>query len=179
MSDLQSLMSASILPEPDEPEDTGTREFLAFVVGREHYALPLSSVREIVRVPTITEVPRGPRDVLGIFSVRGQVTTLIDMRKTLSMETAELSRRTRILLVDHGRETLGLLVDKVLQVYRLREDEVEMASVLGNEASAHVMGIGRPGGGRGQKGAVAERAEHNELLILLDPMALLRQYGSA
>lgn len=160
-------------------EETGMREFLGFVVGSEAYALPLSSVREITRVPPVTEVPRGPRDVLGIISLRGQVTTLVDLRRRLSMPESPLTPRTRVLLVERHDETLGLLVDRVLQVYRLREDEVELASVLGSDASSYVMGIGRPGGGA--KGARGEGRDiagtDGQILILLDPMALLKQHG--
>lgn len=157
-------------------EETGMREFLGFVLGSESYALPLSKIREIMRVPQITEVPRGPRHVLGIISVRGQVTTLIDLRRQLSMLEQPLTPRTRVLLVEHGLETLGLLVDRVLQVYRLREDEVELASVLSGESSSYVMGLGRPGGGRGTRDP--DRTGSEELLVLLDPMVLLKQYGS-
>ncbi|HKU40581.1 MAG TPA: chemotaxis protein CheW [Polyangiales bacterium] len=164
-------------------ESQGVREFLAFLLGPEKYALPLSCVREIMRVPPITEVPRAPREVLGIVSVRGQVTTLIDLRKKLEVAEGSISTRTRVLLVDQGDEILGLLCDRVLQVHRLSEDEVEMASVLGREASSYVMGIGRPGQRKGsstqREGKAEAAAGDDEILILLDPIVLLKRqaYG--
>lgn len=170
-------IASAVNLEEERVETTGMREFLGFVLGGESYALPLSSIREIMRVPKITEVPRGPHDVLGIVSVRGQVITLLDMRRRLHMPEAPLGARTRVLLVEHGREILGLLVDKVLQVHRLREDEVEMATVLGSDASSYVMGIGRPERGRSVREGVATDGASEELLILLDPIALLKQYG--
>ena len=161
-------------------ETSGVREFLAFLLGPETYALPLSCVREIMRVPPITDVPRAPRDVLGIVSVRGQVTTVIDMRRRLRVAEGPINTRTRVLLVDQGDEILGLLCDRVLQVHRLSEEEVEMASVLGSEASSYVMGIGRPGmrkpasarEAKGESGASDE-----QILILLDPIVLLKRHG--
>ena len=162
-------------------EATGVREFLAFLLGPEAYALPLSCVREIMRVPTITDVPRAPHDVLGIVSVRGQVTTLIDLRRKLKVAEAPISTRTRVLLVDQGDEILGLLCDRVLQVHRLSEDEVEMASVLGSEASSYVMGIGRPGQrktGGGREGKAVAAASVGDILILLDPIGLLKRQAS-
>ena len=166
-------------------ETTGVREFLAFLLGPETYALPLSCVREIMRVPTITEVPRAPHEVLGIVSVRGQVTTLIDLRRKLKVVEAPISTRTRVLLVDQGDEILGLLCDRVLQVHRLSEDEVEMSSVLGREASSYVMGIGRPGQRKpvpasvGREGKSEAAASDDDILILLDPIVLLKRqaYG--
>ena len=164
-------------------EETGVREFLAFVLASETYALPLSCVREIMRVPSVTPVPRAPVEVLGIISVRGQVTTLVDLRQKLQVAPAAVGSRTRILLVDQGDEILGLLCDRVLQVHRLSETEVEMASVLGSDASSYVMGIGRPGQRKADNTRENKRkpaaGDENDILILLDPIALLKRqaYG--
>lgn len=156
-------------------EETGTREFLAFDMGVERYALPLSAVREIVRLPPVTEVPRAPWEILGIVSVRGHVTTLVDLRRKLGMQESPTSSRSRVLLVDQGRELLGLLVDRVDQVVRLREDEVELSNVLGGDTSSYVMGVGRPGLRPG--GSDAAEGADADILILLDPIALLKQVG--
>lgn len=168
---------------PEPTEEAGVREFLAFVVATETYALPLSCIREILRVPSVTPVPRAPSEVLGIISVRGQVTTLIDLRQRLRVPAAPVSSRTRVLLVDQGDEIMGLLCDRVLQVHRLNENEVEMASVLGADAASYVMGIGRPGQEQRKGDAPEEvRAGHDgndaEILILLDPIALLKRQVS-
>src|ERR1700712_493663 len=109
----RSHAQASAKMQRAEPEEAGVREFLAFVVAGETYALPLSCIREIMRVPSVTPVPRSPRDVLGIISVRGQVTTLIDLRQRLRVQAAPVSSRTRVLLVDQGDEIMGLLCDRV------------------------------------------------------------------
>jgi purine-binding chemotaxis protein CheW len=171
----QIVPFARSAPKPKD-EDGQVRELLAFELGVERYALPLACVREIVRLPQVTEVPRGPIDVLGVISVRGAVTTVIDLRKRLRLELSPITSRTRVLLVRQGEETLGLLVDGVLQVYRLREAEVELSQVLGGEAPPYLFGIGRPGmAAREGTRNTAQRAEGpGEILLLLEPSALLR-----
>jgi purine-binding chemotaxis protein CheW len=156
--------------------DANAREYLAFDLASERYGLPLGCVREIMRVPHVTEVPRGPEDVLGVISARGAVTTLIDMRRRLSLPEAPLGHRARVLLVDVGEEVVGLLVDAVLQVHRLAQDEIEIAGVMGGSTSTHLSGIGRPHAHVNQ-GEEAEAA--SELLLLLDPSALLGERGPA
>ena len=123
-------------------------EFLAFQLANEIYAIPLTRIREILSPPPITEVPRAPRDVIGVCSVRGLLVTVIDLRRRLQVEEMERTRRTRILLAEtEAREIVGLLVDAVDQVIRLTDDEIELAAmVLGGEVSEHVLGIGRPPG---------------------------------
>jgi purine-binding chemotaxis protein CheW len=128
--------------------DGPVQEFLAIVLAGELYGVPLAKVREIVTPPPITKVPRAPREVLGVCSVRGLLTTVIDLRLRLSVTANEPTRRTRILLIQlEGSEVIGLLVDEVRQVMRLGEAQIELASsALGGDISEHVRGIGRPGG---------------------------------
>jgi chemotaxis signal transduction protein len=112
--------------------------------------------------------------VLGVIAVRGRVVTLIDLRRRLALPTAPLGSRTRVLLVDQGEEPLGLLCDRVLQVHRLRESQVELAAVLGAGASSFVLGVGRPEQRKGPADARA-RVASQDILILLDPIALLKR----
>jgi purine-binding chemotaxis protein CheW len=154
----------------------GVAEFLSFRVGTETYALPLGSVREILRLLPITEVPRASREVLGIISVRGRVTTVVDLRRKLGAPEAAPSRQSRVLLVDVGDEVLGALVDDVHVVHRLLPEEIEPAGKGQGYMSEHILGLGRPRtaqrAGRGGRDAPA----HNEtLLVLLDPLQLFRR----
>lgn len=153
------------------------REYLAFQVATESYALPLAAVREILKPPPITEVPRAPREVLGIISVRGRITTVLDLRRRLGVLESEIDKHSRVLLVDSGDEIMGLLVDRVLQVHRLSEDEVEFAAAVAGEMSEHIQGIGRPRvrGGRDRDEDAAEGRGDGDILILLDPTPLLRR----
>lgn len=153
------------------------RELLAFVVGSETYALPLDAVREILKPPPVTPVPRSPRDVLGVISVRGRITTVVDLRSRLGAVMAELDKHSRVLLVDDGDEVLGMLVDRVLQVHRLADDEVEIASVVSGDLSEYVVGIGRPRQNRSGRAdrASADDTSRSDILILLDHMELLRR----
>lgn len=176
MSSERAGIARSATERAAKVEDTGVREFLAFMLAAETYALPLACVREILRMPNIAEVPRAPADVLGIIAVRGQVVTLVDLRQKLALPKAPLGGRSRVLLVDQGDELLGLLCDRVLQVHRLSENEVELASVLGSGASSYVMGVGRPGLRKTQAEARAgAAASPHDILILLDPIALLKR----
>jgi purine-binding chemotaxis protein CheW len=144
-------------------------EYLAFRLATESYAVRIQDVTEILKPPPITPVPRAQSLVLGIMSVRGRLVSVIDVRKRFSHSDSDLGRRTRILLIDVDGETIGALVDEVLQVYRLGESEIEPGSVLGVEQQPHVVGIGRPKAGR----------ERSEILILLDLKEILRTRGPA
>jgi len=87
-----------------------------------------------------------------------------------------MDARTRILLVGAGDEVVGLLVDAVLQVYRLYEDEVEIASTVGGDMNEYVMGIGRPRAVRTLGRSTSQERENSaDILILLDAQPLLNR----
>lgn len=163
---------------------SGLEEFLAFDIAGERMALPLAAVREILKASTPTVVPRASPHVLGILSVRGRITTVLDLRTRLGAPRAEPTRSSRILLVHgggegEGGEVVGVRVDAVHNVVRLRADEIEPSDVVAGDLPDHVLGLGRPkraqrdAGDRGVKGT-DERDATAEVVILLDPRMLLR-----
>lgn len=141
------------------------REFLTFSIADEAYGFPLVCVRELLRLPPLTPVPRSSRFVLGVVSVRGMITTVVDLRRLLRVEARGQEGPGRLLLLDVGGELVGALVDRVFQVHRLAADEVELAQAASGFPD-YVTGIGRP---RGRNdGDPAGR----DLIVLLDPVPL-------
>ena len=150
---------------PGAGEADGSLAVLAVYAGNEAYGFPLQSVHEILVPPPLTEVPRAPERVLGVITVRGQIVTVLDLRKILRLEAPDDVTFGRILLVDNNEELVGVAVDRVLQVYRLKPDQIEYASSMGADLSDYVVGIGRV------QSEAQERAA--DMLILIDPVALL------
>jgi purine-binding chemotaxis protein CheW len=152
---------------PDMLSDDGAVAVLAVVAGNEAYGFPLSTVREILVPPPLTEVPRADAHFLGVISVRGQIITLIDLPKKLKLEAQQAEPYGRVLLVDNGDELIGVAVDRVIQVYRLEPQQIEYASAMGAELSDYVMGVGRV--------PSASSSDAEDMLILIDPVSLLRE----
>jgi purine-binding chemotaxis protein CheW len=123
------------------------REFLTFVLGSDVFGVELARVKEILSPPPITRVPRASAEV-------------VDLRIRMKLEVRPDTRRTRILLaVAASGEAVGLWVDEVLQVVRLAEADMELATTgIGAEMSEYVLGVGRPQG---------------EFIVLLDLAALV------
>jgi purine-binding chemotaxis protein CheW len=154
---------ATLMPESDS--DTGAVAVLAVLAGDEAYGFPLSSVREILVPPPLTEVPRAPQHVLGVITVRGQIITVIDLPKMLHLEAEQNDPFERILLIDNGEELIGIAVDHVIQVYRMEPDQIEYVSAMSAEFSEYVVGVGRV--------PSDSSTEAEDMFILIDPVSLL------
>lgn len=148
---------------PGVDASDGSLAVLGVSSGGESYGFPLSAVHEILTPPPITEVPQAPGYVVGVITVRGQIVTVVDFRKVLELETEERDEVGAILLVDNSEELIGVAVDEVIQVYRLRREQIEYASVMGADLSDYVLGIGR----------VKKASAGETMLVLVDPVALL------
>ncbi|MSP62073.1 MAG: purine-binding chemotaxis protein CheW [Myxococcales bacterium] len=125
-------------------EPVPQREYLIFSVGGEDYGIDILRIREIIKVRPATEVPRVPSFIIGVVSVRGIVLPVIDLRLRLHHEPAPVGAAARYLIVARDDERFGLLVDRVRQVVRVGENEIEAPPpVLAGTETDFVAGIGR------------------------------------
>src|ERR1043166_7442493 len=73
-------------------------QFVLFKLMGKLYGLPISQVREVVRVDTITPLPKAPAFVEGVVSLRGRVLAAIDLSKRLGFERSERTGQTRLVV---------------------------------------------------------------------------------
>jgi purine-binding chemotaxis protein CheW len=152
--------------ERDEaPVVLAREELLTFLLGAEEYAVAIERVREVVRSPPITEVPRAPTHILGVVTVRGEVMAVIDPRRRLGLPAAHPAEgEGKIVIVDAGEGPCGLHVDRVASVVRLRPGSIEPCPQgIAGQRSEVLAGIGREG---------------DRLFTVLDLPALLRRAPS-
>jgi purine-binding chemotaxis protein CheW len=90
--------------------------YLSFSLGVEDFALPLLHVREVIGVPECTKLPFTPDYIMGIMNIRGQVITVIDLRKRLGLNIQELTPESAVVVCESNGVRVGALVDSVNQV---------------------------------------------------------------
>jgi purine-binding chemotaxis protein CheW len=128
------------------PPEEATREYLGFRLGEEIYAIELARVREIAKVPPVTEVPRASAHILGVMNLRGEVLPVFDLHKILGLlRQGPCGRSARVVVVETARGPAGLLVEAVEQVVRLRPSSIETPppGLGASLESDHLVGIGR------------------------------------
>lgn len=106
----------------------GTRQFVVTCVGDTYCGVPIAAVVEIMPFSTVTPVPQSPPAVLGMFNFRGRVVLVADFRACLGFETKPITEETRIVLVSHREETVGLVVDAVTEVITVETDSLHSVS---------------------------------------------------
>lgn len=93
--------------------------WVCFGLGAQEYGLPILQVHEVLRPLPIEPVPGAPDIMLGVINLRGQVVTVIDLRRYLKLPEQAHDAETRIIVVAHEGETFGLLVDRIGEVSKI------------------------------------------------------------
>ena len=85
--------------------------YILFTIAGTSYALPSQDVAHVEMVEQITRVPNAPAFVDGVVFSRGQVVPAINLRARFGFERAPLDVGARLLVVQSGSRSVGLLVD--------------------------------------------------------------------
>jgi len=100
-------------------------QLVTFYLGEEEFGFDIMSVQEIIRQPKLSRIPMAPNYVEGIANLRGMVLPVIDTRTRFGMARTEDTDRTRVLVVDVDGNKTGLRVDRVRQVTRVLQQQME------------------------------------------------------
>lgn len=131
-----------------KPTESVGGKYLTFALAQEEYGIDILKIREIVGVMPITFLPRTPAYIRGVANLRGQVVPVMDLRARFGLEDAAYTDRTCIIVVEgmgeSGGITLGLVVDRVLEVRTIRPEEIQACTEIGlNISQEFIRGIAR------------------------------------
>lgn len=116
--------------------------FLAIRLGSEEFGIDIANVVEIFKSKKIHEVPEMEEYIAGVINVRGEVITLVDMRKRLGLKPSPIKERT--VLVRTNTETLGLIVDEVIEILNFEKNEISKPpTIFKGLASKYLIGLGK------------------------------------
>jgi purine-binding chemotaxis protein CheW len=110
-----------VMPDPNNP-----RQLVVFTLGTEHYALPIQQVHEIIRYSEPRSVASRADWVRGVISLRGRIVPVYDLAARLGVPS-ELSEQTKIVIVEAGNETAGVIVDGVEEVLTVQDEQIQEA----------------------------------------------------
>lgn len=108
-------------------ELTGDEEqIVSFKLGKEVFGIKVAQVREIGKVEDITRVPKLPEYIEGVMNLRGQITTVIDLKKRfgIAQDRGGFSSQSRIIIAEVGDNQIGLIVDAVEDVLRVPRQSI-------------------------------------------------------
>ena len=151
---LDRTNAQGVAAEAVDENKASLSQIVSFQLGKEEFGLDIMKVQEIILVGAITKMPQVPEYVRGMINLRGHVIPVIDLRTRFKQPSCEKTEEQRIIVVNIGRRTIGIVVDAVNEVLRMTPDQIEPAP----------KGIG----GANQHFITGLLKINNKLVILLD-----------
>jgi purine-binding chemotaxis protein CheW len=94
-------------------------EVLEFVLANEHYGIESCFIREVFPMKEYTPIPSTPAFVLGLINIRGQIVSVIDIRRFFDLPVKGLSDLNRVLVIQTPDMEMGILADRIVGVHHI------------------------------------------------------------
>ncbi len=91
-------------------------------VVREYFGINVAKVREIIKAPKMTDVPKSDPNVEGMINLRGEIIPMINLAKWLELKTA--SPMKKVIITEFNNMVNGFLVNDVTRIYRINWKDV-------------------------------------------------------
>ena len=117
--------------------------YVTFAMGQESFGINLQLVEEIIELPPVTKVPDAPKYVMGVICLRDQVLPLLDFIQLLPVQdNGSAAHREMVILLSFGEARIGIAVDAIQEIIRVREGEVlPTPHTLSEVESAKIEGV--------------------------------------
>ena len=95
------------------------------------YGINVSKVREIIRVPSLTELPGTPDFIEGIFDLREVVIPVVNLAKWMGITEPEGAEKTsRVIITEFNNVLIGFVVHEAKRIRRINWSDIEPASFM-------------------------------------------------
>lgn len=131
------------------------------------YGVNVAKVREIIKMPNLTELPGVPEYIEGIFDLRGVVIPVINLAKWMNIkEPQEAVMKPRVIISEFSEILIGFIVHEAKRIRRINWADIEAASF---SASSGTLDKGKITG--------VTRIENDEVLLILDLESIVEELG--
>lgn len=131
------------------------------------YGVNVAKVREIIKIPNLTELPGVPDYIEGIFDLRGIVIPVVNLAKWMNIqEPDDGSIKPRIIITEFSDILIGFVVHEAKRIRRISWKDIEPASFvagMGSLDKSQITGV--------------TRIENDEVLLILDLESVVQALG--
>lgn len=105
--------------------DTDCLEVLEFLLAQETYAIETRFIREVYPMTELTPLPCTPAFVFGLINVRGQILTVMDMKKFFDLPEKGITNLNKVVVVRKETLELGILADEIIGIRNIPVNELQ------------------------------------------------------
>ncbi len=135
-----STNTAKSLPDEANNVIEERIQYIVIRLGNEQYGIDIRNIDNIVRMQTITRIPKMPAYLKGVINLRGEVIPVISMRLKMGLEADEYTKATRIIVLKLEQDgNVGFIADEVKEVVTLTSNEIEKITYNSKEDKVNLI----------------------------------------
>jgi purine-binding chemotaxis protein CheW len=116
----------ALAQEPKQAESSQNfLEIVEFRLSREIYGIESAFVREVYPLRDLTTLPCTPSFVLGIINVRGQILSVIDLKKFFNLQEKGLGDLNKVIILHNEKMEFGILADVIIGTFQIPHDAIQ------------------------------------------------------
>ncbi|RJQ55770.1 MAG: hypothetical protein C4526_03210 [Nitrospiraceae bacterium] len=100
------------------------QQYIGFNLNDNEFMIPILKVREIITMPSITNLPQLPDYIKGVTNLRGTVIPVVNLKNLLNSTVNGDCGKT-VIVVSAGKITYGIIVDGITGVVKVNESDIE------------------------------------------------------
>lgn len=101
-------------------------ELLLFrLKGRQMFAINVFKVREVIKLPSLTEIPQRHPCVCGVTHLRSQTVPVINLSQAINMSPLEITPESTIVVTEYNRTVQAFLVGSVDRIVNMNWEDIE------------------------------------------------------
>jgi purine-binding chemotaxis protein CheW len=109
---------------PAETADASI-EVIEFLLAHEQYAIASEYVRGVDPLEDLTPLPCTPTFVLGIVNVRGEILSVIDLKKFFDLPEKGLTDLNKVIVLESENMVFGIVADAISGVRRILRADIQ------------------------------------------------------
>lgn len=131
------------------------------------YGVNVSKVREIIKIPKLTELPSTPEYIEGIFDLRNVVIPVVNLAKWMGIKEPEgVEKNARVIITEFNNILIGFIVHEARRIRRISWGDIEPATFVsgtGAMDSSKIIGV--------------TKIEGDNVLLILDLETVVQDLG--
>lgn len=133
---LKARAQALSVEKNDETDEKECIEIVVFGLATETYGIESKFIREVYPLRDFTVLPGTPSFVLGIVNVRGQIVSVIDLKKFFNLPQKGLGELNKVIIIRNQKMEFGILADIINDSCTIKIEDIQTPPVSTNGIGA-------------------------------------------
>ncbi len=108
-----------------KPGQGQTYRYSTFILSDKIFGFEILSVKEVLPLPKLTRIPNVSAYIHGVFNLRGNIMSLMDLRYFLGLEPKPFDPADMVLVLENKNIRIAVAVERVLDIVTVAEDDIQ------------------------------------------------------